>query len=526
MAPANALVKLGRLAAANKKYNIFTSLRPLDDIKSKLTDNKTNKDKHQQQSLQNHLCAIKDNIATTAEPTTCASRILSDYYSPFNSTVVELLENQGAVVVGKTNLDEFGMGDANANSHFGQTFNPLHDKQKHLLEEELKQEHQYVPGGSSGGSAAAVSAGVCDFALGTDTGGSTRLPAAFCGIVGFKPSYGRISRWGVVPYAQSLDTVGILANDIDVVKKVFNVLDKYDVKDPTSLSNELRAKFDLIDEREGLSDHLASLHEKINVGVSKEYLAESMSENTTIAIKQITKALFNAKFSFKPFDLPLLPYSLPTYFTIAYSEAASNLARYDGVRYGYSAIEDPNDQSDDYKQYISNTRSVGFGAEVKRRILVGNYNLSSQKFRNNFLKAEAMRKELTEEFNAIFKLPNILLKHTAETAIEEDEKFGAINNDGIDFILAPVSTSQAPSLQSYAAKVDENPVNSYINDALLVPSSLAGLPSIAVPWNIAGGDGAIENADNDKIVGVQVIGQYGDDKRVLEFAKKLVSLNF
>ncbi|GME80892.1 unnamed protein product [[Candida] boidinii] len=292
-------VNIGTLKAINKKFNIFTSIREnIDHAKNKTGP------------LSGTFCAIKDNIATIEEPTTCASKILSTYTSPFNATVVDLLENSGSTVVGKTNLDEFGMGNSTTNSYFGSTLNPIYENDKEMR----------IVGGSSGGSAAAVASGVSDFALGTDTGGSVRLPAAYTGIVGFKPSYGRISRWGVIAYAQSLDTVGILAKDVMTTRKVYDVLNQYDDKDPTSLSNELRSQFAKIKKTEDKID------KKIRIGVPMECNLQDLSEKVKKSWLDLLKTVNNSdKYEIMPVSIPSIKSSLPAYYILAPSEASSNL---------------------------------------------------------------------------------------------------------------------------------------------------------------------------------------------------------
>ncbi|GMM34284.1 glutamyl-tRNA(Gln) amidotransferase subunit [Saccharomycopsis crataegensis] len=495
----SSLVKIGRIHHAHKKYNIFTSTRPINKLKQQILS--LNKD--ESKLLSGSLCSIKDNIATKQEYTTCSSSSLRDYKSPFSATVVDLLEKHGSIVIGKTNLDEFGMGANNSYSHIGQTLNPMYDDNKDS--ETFLDADKYVPGGSSGGSAAAVSAGVCDFALGTDTGGSVRLPAAYCGVHGFKPSYGRISRWGVVAYAQSLDTVGILGSNLEIIKSVYNVLNQYDTKDPTCIDNQVRSRIT------ALTEKLTSIDDakKINIGISTDYLAKGVTPDTLATIELLASKLFGSGYNIVPVKLPSLSNAVPAYFTIAYSEATSNLSRYDGVRYGYSTIEAGKETTEDYKSFISKTRSEGFGAEVQKRILIGNYNLSSEKFQNNYLKAGAVRKKLTAEFNSIFKLPNALYTLDVQGSdVHSPTK--------VDFIIAPISASRAPKLSDLVEKEKSDPISTYVNDAFVIPSSLAGLPSISLPWY----------SNSEKYpVGIQLIGQYGDDQRVLEFAKRVEELN-
>ncbi|GMM33728.1 hypothetical protein DASC09_010530 [Saccharomycopsis crataegensis] len=489
------LAKVDRIHHAQKKYNIFISTRPVNDLRNQILSNIDD-----DRPLTGTLCAIKDNIVTKNEATTCASAILKDYQASFNATVVELLENNGSVIIGKANLDEFGMGANNTHSFTGQTLNPMYDDEK--SSETLLDKHKYVPGGSSGGSAAAVSAELCDFALGSDTGGSVRLPAAYCGVYGFKPSYGRISRYGVLPYADSLDTVGILARSLRVTRKVYDVLNQSDVKDPSSICDEVRSKISKTVTR------LARVEdtEKITIGISKDYLAKGVTPDILVTLELIASKLFESGYTIVPVDIPSLPISIPAYFATAYSEAASNLSRYEGVERGYSNIA--TDGSEDYKSFISKNKLQGFGNEVQKRLLIGNYNLSSEKFRDNSRKAQAIRDRLRNEFNSIFKMPNALTVTDFENA--------EIDAMSVDFIIAPISTTKAPKLEDLNNKRNVDPISAYVNDAFLIPSSLTGLPSISVPWHSSG---------SEYPTGLQIIGQYGDDQRVLDFAEKVGELN-
>lgn len=452
---------LSKAAVANSKFNIFTSIRS----QSQLEAAQIPKDG----PLTNKTVAVKDNIVTTEEETTCSSKILAGYKSPFDATVVSLLKSAGAMIVGKTNMDEFGMGSGTTHSNIGPTLNPLFPGSEN------------VSGGSSGGSAAAVSAGIVDLALGTDTGGSVRLPAAYTGVYGFKPTYGRISRWGVISYAQSLDTVGILSGDINIIKEAYSVLDKFDNNDPTSMSNELRERIKEI-------KHPGS---KLRIGVVDELALTNLSDDVKVGWSQILSKLLHHH-DIVPVSIPTLKYALPAYYTLAPAEAASNLARYDGIRYGY--------RSDDDKHHYAKTRSTGFGKEVKNRILLGNYNLNSDSYKNHFLKAQNLRDAIKGQFDSVFRFPNLLSSNKPA-------------DDGVDLLISPVSMSTAPSLKSFQ---NQKLIEAYANDAFTVPASLAGLPAISVPWR----------SEKDSLpIGIQIMGQYGDDEKVLSFAEILKDIN-
>lgn len=413
--------------------------------------------------LANTTFIAKDNISTTNEPTSCGSPMLKEYKSPYDASVVTLLEDAGLTLVGKSNMDEFGMGSGTTFSVHGATLNPRYEDNR-------------VSGGSSGGSAAAVAAQLADFALGTDTGGSVRQPASFCGIVGFKPSYGRISRYGVIDYAQGFDTVGILAQDVSTTRRVFEVLDKYDEKDITSLPQSLR-------------DNIAQQRKKkgsLSIGIPKEFLLAELSEEIILLFEKVLAKLMELGHSVKPVTIPSIGKLLSAYYTIATAEAASNLSRFDGIVYGADS-----DYSSGMER-IAHNRSMGFGPEVQRRIVVGNYTLSSESG-DHFFRASRIRRQLVEEFNDIFAMANPLAGEAG-------------NSDGCDVLMCPTACGRAPTLEEFENDLDANFLNGYINDVLTIPVSMAGLPAISVPCE-----------DGD--FGVQVMGQYGDDQTVLEVAK-------
>lgn len=414
-------------------------------------------------ALANTAFIVKDNISTTDEPTTCGSPMLKEYVSPFNASVVKLLEDAGLTMAGKSNLDEFGMGSGTTFSVHGPTINPRYSEKR-------------VCGGSSGGSAAAVAAELADFALGTDTGGSVRQPASYCGIVGFKPTYGRISRYGVVAYAQGFDTVGILAREVATAERVFKVLNKYDEKDITSLPQSIR-------------DQITSNKKdttSLIIGVPKELLLAEISEDVTVQFEKVLTRLMDLGHTIKPVSIPSIGKLLSAYYTLATAEAASNLSRFDGIVYG----SDSNFSSG--MDRIAHNRSVGFGAEVQRRIVLGNYTLSSESG-DYFLRATRVRRQLVRELNDIFIMANPL---TGEAG----------NPGGCDLLISPTAFGRAPLLEEFESDTQSNFLNGYINDVLTIPGSMAGLPSISVPCE-------------DKDFGVQIMGQFGDDMKVLEAAE-------
>lgn len=457
--------RLSRLADLQARYNIFTHLNDAV-LKQAPKDGE----------LGGLICGIKDNIVTKDMPTTCGSEILKGYQSPYDATVVKLLKDNGSSVLGKTNLDEFGMGSRGIHSCFGATYNPLYPDSD-----------QMIMGGSSSGSAAAVVSDLVDFSLGTDTGGSVRLPAAYGSIYGFKPSYGRISRFGVVAYAQSLDTVGILSKDIGILRKVYNVLNQYDDKDPTSLENKLREKIQQL----YLEKHLKG-KKTYRIGIAKEFNQAQIPKEIMSTLLDFISKLMKQGHEIVPISIPSIKNALPIYYTISPAEAVSNLSRYDGIRYGYRDSE--SDISDN--TLFAPTRK-NFGKEVRNRILLGNYNLCSESFKNNYIRAQKLRVQLIDEMDAIFQLPNVLLNNK--------ESIKSENN--VDLILCLTSMNTPKGLKQFSSNELEIPTNEYVNDIFTMPMSLAGLPTLSLP-PIKG-----------KPIGVQVVAQYGFDDVVLDFAE-------
>ncbi len=363
--------------------------------------------------------AIKDNISTEGVETTCASKMLKGYIPPYDATVIEHLKDAGAVMLGKTNMDEFAMGSSTQNSYYKKTSNP-HDITK-------------IPGGSSGGSAAAVAADMAPVSLGSDTGGSIRQPASFCGITGIKPTYGTVSRYGLVAFASSLDQIGVFGNSAEDCAEVLNVIAKKDSRDATSKES-------------GIADFGGKIGADIKglrIAVPTEFFGKGL--DTEVRESVMSAASFYEKNGAElvPVSLPSLEYAIPAYYLISSSEASSNLARYDGVKYGFSA------DGESYDAMLRRTRSEGFGEEVKRRILLGSYALSSGYFDAYYKKGLLIRQKIKEEFSAIF--------------------------NSCDIMLTPTTTSTALS------KVErEDPVSMYLSDIYTVTINLAGLPGISL----------------------------------------------
>ncbi|KAL9582640.1 MAG: hypothetical protein Q9203_005405, partial [Teloschistes exilis] len=461
--------------------------------------------------LDGQLIAIKDNICTKDQPTTCASAMLQGYNSPFSATVVERLQAAGAVIAGKANLDEFGMGSHSINSVHGAVTQPGPEP-----------DIQRTVGGSSGGSALAVASEQCFAALGTDTGGSVRLPAAWTGTVGFKPSYGMVSRWGVVAYANSLDTVGVIASNVASARNVYNIVKGHDSRDPTSISTQTRARIQSPIQARDQRRHIRP----IRIGIPNECfineLHPSIQKSWMIAVQHLN----SQGHSLLSVPLPTTKAALSAYYVLAPAEASSNLAKYDGVRYGNkvppsstTANHDPEAarrQGDDV--LFSQTRGQNFGAEVRRRILLGSYTLSSTAIDNYFIRAQKVRRMVQKDFDNVFALPNSLLCPSKEN---EKGKEGLIGSKGeVDVIITPTATRPAPLLSELRSEEADmsSPARRYCDDVYTVPASLAGLPAISVPVPLF--DGEKERRDEPS-VGVQITGQYGDDELVLSVAEEL-----
>lgn len=398
--------------------------------------------------------AVKDIICTQKIETTCASKILKGFIPPYDATVVRKIKEAGGIIIGKTNLDEFAMGSSNENSAFQVTLNPW--------------DITRVPGGSSGGSAAAVAADMALIALGTDTGGSVRLPASFCGLVGIKPTYGRISRFGVIAYASSLDQVGILAKGVKDVAVLMNIICGYDVFDATSANAEV-------------PDFLSSCREGINdlkIGIPQEFFRQGLDKEVKEKVMKTIDKLARLGGNIEETSLPNIEYALPAYYLIAMAEASSNLAKYDGVQYGLR-IEGNGDLEEMYLK----TRSQGFGAEVIRRIMLGTYALSSGYYDAYYLKAQKVRTLIKRDFDNVF------------------QKF--------DLLICP--TSPVPPFKLGERTAD--PLTMFLTDVYTLPVNLAGLPGLSINCGFTSKD--------NLPVGLQIIGRPFEEEKVLKIAYNL-----
>jgi aspartyl-tRNA(Asn)/glutamyl-tRNA(Gln) amidotransferase subunit A len=395
-------------------------------------------------------------------------------------------------------MDEFGMGSHSINSAHGPVRNPL----------SAGQETELSAGGSSGGSAVAVRVGDADVALGTDTGGSIRLPAAYTGSVGYKPSYGMLSRFGVIPYANSLDTVGLLANKTETIRELVvdsGIYMEHDANDPTSVPLSSRERF-----AKACPSKLPSVSQ-ITIGIPLEYNIEELNPAIRLAWETAASILREQGANVVPVSLPTTKEALCAYYVLAPAEASSNLAKYDGVRYGVRSAE--SDAVGD--TLYSETRGTGFGDEVKRRILLGTYSLSSEAIDNYFIQAQRVRRLVQRDFDRVFKLENPLYDEQQFDLSDMGEVTGLQDKTGpaqVDFILCPTAPTFPPALSDLQ---NQSSVDAYINDVFTVPASLAGLPAISLPATI---DGSRLPA------GLQLIGQYWDDRRLLSLASKLETL--
>jgi len=396
-------------------------------------------------------CAIKDNILVEGLKCTAGSKILENYIAPYNAQVVEKLKNQGAVILGKTNLDEFAMGSSTENSAFFSTKNP-----KDLAR---------VPGGSSGGSAAAVAADFSIFALGSDTGGSIRQPASFCGIVGLKPTYGAVSRYGLIAFASSLDQIGPMTKNVEDCQIVFDIIKGKDEMDSTSFESKAS----------GFRLQVSGLR----IGVPKEYFIKGIEPEVEKVIKMAIKKYEEKGAKIVEINLPHTEYALPVYYIIAPSEASANLARYDGIKYGYSKIQNPKSRIQNLLDVYLESREEGFGDEVRRRIMLGTYALSAGYYEAYYLRAQKVRNLIREDFN---------------NALEK-----------VDAIFTPVSPTPAFKL----GEKTKDPLSMYLSDIFTVSVNLAGLPAISIPC------GQIGNLP----VGLQIIGRPFEEEKIFKIAK-------
>ncbi|KAG0238080.1 Trimeric GatFAB AmidoTransferase(AdT) complex subunit [Actinomortierella wolfii] len=494
----------------NKVINAFVDRVASEDIQRQAEESTIRwVQKQPKSAIDGALVGIKMNICTDNMRTTCGSRMLENFQSPFDATAVQLLKEAGAIIAGKTNMDEFGMGSYNVHSATGVSVNP-HD----LVRRGIADAEPRTPGGSSGGSAAAVAANMCFAALGSDTGGSVRLPASYCGVVGFKPSYGRISRWGLVAYGSSLDCVGILAKTVDDVKAVYDVTSKEDPKDSTCLTKEQRDKIARALKPIPVSNTKDTANKPlsgIRIGIPEEFNVEELSEPTKLLWRRGIKALKEAGATVIPVNLPCTKAALSTYFTLATAEASSNLQRYDGVRYGHQS-----DQPDSPNMLYAHTRTEGFGDEVKRRILAGTFVLTSGSYENYFVRAQKARTLIRCDFDNVFARPNVITG-TLSNSVDHDNNIHDPNR--VHALLAPAAVTTAPKISQVLGE-GVDPLSEYLDDVLTVPASLAGIPAMSVPFGTSAQDG--------QPLGLQVMAQYGDEEmvftvgRVLESAGKVL----
>lgn len=404
-------------------------------------------------------CAVKDNMLVKGLPATCASKILKPYRAPYDATAVGKLRRTGAIFLGKTNLDEFAMGSSTENSGFGPTKNP-HDPSR-------------VPGGSSGGSAAAVAADLCVFSLGSDTGGSVRQPASFCGIVGLKPTYGAVSRYGLIAMASSLDQIGPLAKTVEDSAAVFEALAGPDPKDATSSPQAVYP--DLADViRYGID------MKNLRVGVPKEYFGEGIQPEVEHAVRQAIKNFEKLGAKIVEISLPHTPYALACYYIIMPAEVSANLARYDGIKYGLS-------RGEEYMERYLKTRAQGFGSEPRRRIMLGTYVLSAGYYEAYYAKAQRVRRLIRDDFLKAFQ--------------------------NVDLIVTPTS----PTVAFKFGERTQDPLSMYLADIYTVSVNLAGLPGISIPcgWS----EEKDEKRNTRKLpIGLQLIAKHFDEKTILQTA--------
>lgn len=395
--------------------------------------------------------AVKDNMNVKGFEATAGSKILKSYIAPYDATVVEKMKEQNAIIIGKTNLDEFAMGSSTENSAFFKTRNPVN--------------LEYVPGGSSGGSVAAVSAGEALAALGSDTGGSIRQPAAFCNVIGLKPTYGRVSRYGLIAFGSSLDCIGPVTRTVEDAAVMLNVIAGFDTRDETTVNIE----------KDDYTCFLEKGIKGVKFGLIKEINEFQVSKEIFSSLERAVEKIIKLGGQVVDISIPHLKYSLPVYYIIAPSEASANLARFDGVRYGFQG------EGSNLKEFYEDTRTKGFGDEVKRRILIGTFALSEGYFDAYYLKASKVRRLIEKDFENAFK--------------------------EVDSIILPTT----PTLPfKFGGK--KSPLEMYLSDIFTIPMSLAGLPAISIPFGpLYGGFAA----------GIQIVGKWFDEASLLQYANAI-----
>ena len=429
----------------NSKLNAFITLNEEESLKkANNLDNIAGSG-----SLAGIPIAQKDLFCTKDLKTTCGSNMLSNFIPPYSATVIENLENAGCISVGKTNMDEFAMGSSNETSFYGNVQNPWGEN--------------LVPGGSSGGSAAAVAAGIVPAASGTDTGGSIRQPASLCGISGLKPTYGRISRWGMIAFASSLDQAGPMARTAEDCALLLNEMCSHDEKDTTSLNEDIP----------DFTENLNSSIEGLKIGLVKEFDLSKLDNEVVKVFEESKKHYESLGAEFIEISLPNISLSVPTYYVVAPAECSSNLSRFDGVKFGKRC-----DSPKDLEELYIKTRSEGFGDEVKRRILIGSYVLSAGFYDAYYKKAQQVRRLIKNDFDYAFK--------------------------SVDIIMSPTTRGAAFE----AGSKGDDPIQMYLEDLFTIPANLAGLPAMSIP------NGMVDN----KPIGLQLIGNFLDESRLLQAA--------
>ena len=449
------------ISEINKAYidRINEKEKDLDTFMTLLTDEALEKAKKIEEKIENGditsslagiPIGIKDNICTKGIKTTCSSKMLENFIAPYDATVMEKINSQNMITLGKLNMDEFAMGSSTENSAFKKTRNPWNLNK--------------VPGGSSGGSASAVAAGMVPWALGSDTGGSVRQPASLCGIVGLKPTYGLISRYGLIAYASSLDQIGTFTKDVEDCAMLLNVISGKDEKDTTSVDI-------------GEKDYTKALKNDVKglrIGVPKEYFAEGINPEVKEKVENAIEEYKKMGAVVEECSLPIAEYTLATYYIISCAEASSNLGRFDGIRYGYRANNYSN-----LRELFVNSRTEGFGAEVKRRIILGTYVLSSGYYDAYYKKAQQVRTLIKNEFNKVF------------------EKY--------DILIIPTSPVTAFGI----GEKSDNPLEMYMADICTVPINVAGVPAISIPCGV----------DKEGLpIGMQIIGKHFSEETILNAA--------
>ncbi len=443
-----AMDALGEIRQKEELYNAYVTIVEEEAIRKRAEEVQKQIDAGELLSpLAGVPVAIKDNMCTKGLLTTCSSKILSNFKPTYTAEAVRNLEKAGAVILGKTNMDEFAMGSTTETSYYGPTKNPWNTA--------------HVPGGSSGGSCAAVAAKECSYALGSDTGGSIRQPSSFCGVTGLKPTYGTVSRYGLIAYGSSLDQIGPVAKDVTDCAVILEAIASYDRKDSTSVKREC---YDftsaLVDDVKGMK-----------IGIPRDYLGEGLDEEVKNAVLSAAKALEEKGAVVEEFDLSLVEYAIPAYYVIASAEASSNLARFDGVKYGYRTEE-----YEGLHNMYKKTRSEGFGAEVKRRIMLGSFVLSSGYYDAYYLKALRTKALIKQAFDKAFA--------------------------SYDVILGPAAPTTAPKLGESLS----DPIKMYLGDIYTISVNLAGLPGMTVPCG----------TDSKGLpIGVQLIGDCFQENKII-----------